>query len=63
MIEESKKVRLKTGEVARIADVLEKGVAYIAEIMRRSNGFSVTVAQISHDDIQSVFEEIELPVA
>ena len=62
MIKEYDKVRLKTGEIARISEVLEDGVAYIAEIIRRSGGFSVTVDNIRFDEIQSVFIETEKPV-
>ncbi|MCL2634219.1 MAG: hypothetical protein FWD34_06890 [Oscillospiraceae bacterium] len=62
MIKEYDKVRLKTGEIARISEVLEAGVAYIAEIIRNSGGFSITIDSISHDDIQSVFEETEKPI-
>jgi hypothetical protein len=62
MIKEYDKVRLKTGEIARISEVLEAGVAYIVEIIRKSGGFSVTIDQIKHDEIQSVFVETEKPV-
>ena len=62
MIKEYDKVRLKTGEIARISEVLEAGVAYIAEIFRPSNGFSVTIDDIRHDDIASVFIETETPL-
>ena len=62
MIKEYYKVRLKTGEISRISEVLESGVAYIAEVIRPSNGFSVTIDDIKQDDIASVFEEIEHPL-
>lgn len=63
MIKECDKIRLKTGEIAKISEVLEEGVAYIVEVVRRSGGFSVTIDQIKHDDIQSVFVETEKPIA
>jgi len=62
MIKEYDKVRLKTGEIARISEILEDGVAYIAEIIRRSGEFSVTVDHIKYEDIQSVFVETEKPL-
>ena len=63
MIKEYDKVRLKTGEIARIAEVLKKDTAYIAEIVRRNGEFSVTVEQILHGEIASVFTETETPLA
>jgi len=62
MIKEGDKVRLTTGEVAYISEILEMDVAYIAEIFRQNGDVSVTIEQISHDEIASVFEEIERPV-
>jgi len=59
MIKEYTKIRLKTGEIAHIVEVLKAGEAYIAEVIRPSNGFSVTIEDIKQDDITSVFEEIE----
>ena len=63
MIKEYDKVRLKTGEVARISEVLEAGVAYIAEIFRKNGEFAVTIDQINHSDIASVFVETETLLA
>jgi hypothetical protein len=57
MINEYDKVRLTTGEIARIVEVLEENIAYIAEVYRNDAG--VSVEQISYGDISSVFEEIE----
>ena len=62
MIREYDKVRLKTGETARISEILESGVAYIAEIARKNEDFSITIEQIRHDEIASVFVEFEQPV-
>jgi len=60
VIKEYDKIKLKTGEIARIAEVLENGVAYVAEILKKGGG--VSIEQISHQDIASVFEEIERPI-
>jgi len=62
MIQEYDKVRLKTGETARISEILESGVAYIAEIARKNGDFSITIEQIRHDEIASVFVESEQPI-
>jgi len=62
VIKEYDKVRLKTGEIARISEVLEDGVAYIAEIIRRNGDFSVSIEQIKQTDISSVFVETEKPI-
>ena len=62
MISEGMKIKLKTGEIALISEVLEKGVAYIAEIFRQSGDFSVTIDTIKQDEIASIFEEIERPL-
>jgi len=63
MINEYDKVRLKTGEIARISEVLELGVAYIAEIFRKNGESSITIDHIKHDDISSIFVETETPLA
>ena len=62
MIREYCKVRLNTGEIAHIVDILEQGKAYMAEIVRKNGEFSVTIDQISHGDIVSVFTETETPL-
>ena len=61
MIKEGDKVKLLTEEIAFISEVLEDNVAYIAEVL--NNGGGVSIEQISHKDIASVFEEIEFPLA
>jgi hypothetical protein len=61
MINEGAKIKLITGEIALISEVLEVGVAYIAEIFKKTGGISID--QINHRDISSVFEEIERPLA
>lgn len=58
-IQEYDKVKLKTGEMARIVEVYEQGVAYEAEIFRRSGEFEVTIDAIKQSDIASVFKETE----
>lgn len=60
-IKECDKVKLKTGELAKISEVLKEGSDYIAEIFR-ANG-RVEVDQISYNDISSVFIEVEHPLA
>ncbi|MCL2170903.1 MAG: hypothetical protein FWB71_02020 [Defluviitaleaceae bacterium] len=62
MIREFAKVRLKSGEIAHVVEILESGVAYIAEIVRQSGDFSVTIDDIRHEDIASVFVETETPL-
>ncbi|MCL1884341.1 MAG: hypothetical protein FWF81_11410 [Defluviitaleaceae bacterium] len=63
MIQEGVKIKLKTGELALISEILESGVAYIAEIFRKNGDFSVTIDTIKHNEIASVFEETEKPLA
>ena len=62
IIEEYDKVRLKTGEIARISEVLEEGVAYIADIFKDGKGASIkdiSIEQVLHEEIASVFKEVE----
>jgi len=54
IVREFDKVGLKTNEIATIVEVLGKGEKFIAEIQRPSNGFSVTIADISPSDIVDV---------
>ena len=61
MIKEGDKIKLTTGEIAVISEVLDENVAYIAEIFLKDGG--VSIDQIRHNDIASIFEEIERPVA
>ena len=60
MISEGDKVKLRTGEIALIAEVLEDGVMYVAEIFTKSG---VTVDHLEYIDIASVFIETENPIA
>jgi len=60
MIKEGDKIKLKTGEIASVDEILEDNVAYIAGIFKKDGG--VSVEQIYYQDIASVFEEIERPL-
>jgi len=60
MIKEYDKVKLTTGEIARIVEILEENVAFVVEIFKKGGGISIE--QISYEDIASVFEEIEKPI-
>ncbi|MCL2356163.1 MAG: hypothetical protein FWC70_03235 [Defluviitaleaceae bacterium] len=62
MVKDGDKIKLNTGEIALISEVLESGVAYIAEIFRKSDEFAVTIDTILHSEIFSVFEEHERPL-
>ena len=57
MVKEGDRVRLKTGEIAVISEVLRRDVAYIAEIFRRSGDNPITIDQIGHEEIAAVFVE------
>jgi hypothetical protein len=59
MISEGDKVKLRTGEIAIIAEVLEAEVMYIAEIFTK-NG--VSIDHLEFKDIASVFVETESPL-
>jgi hypothetical protein len=63
MIKECTKVRLKTGEIAHIVEVSKPDAAYVAEVIRKNGQFSVSVEPILQNEIASVFEEIERPLA
>ena len=59
MIKEYDKIRLKTGQIARVSEVLGNGAAFVVELF--NNEGYVSVEQILADEIASVFEEIEHP--
>jgi hypothetical protein len=61
MINEYDKVRLKSGEIARIVEVLEDGKMYVGEIIRANR--HVEVDHIPLENIASVFVETEQPLA
>jgi len=60
MIKESDKIKLKTGQIALISEVLEENEAYVAEVFDKSGG--VCIEQILQNEIASVFVEVEQPV-
>jgi len=60
MLKEYDKVRLETGEVARIVEVLKDGVAYVAEVYKDDG--KVSVEPVNIEDIKTVFVESEMPV-
>jgi hypothetical protein len=60
MIKEYDKVKLRTGEIARIVEILEQGKRYIGEIVRADK--HVDIDHIPFDDIISVFDEVERPL-
>ena len=53
-------VRLKNGKRATIVEILEQGKAYIADIEVEEDDYETE--QISHEDITSVFVEVEQPL-
>jgi len=57
MIKEGDKIKLKTGEIALISEVLEENEAYVAEVFDK-NG-DVSIEQILQNEIMSVFVETE----
>jgi hypothetical protein len=59
-IKEYDKVKLHTGEIARIVEVLEQGKMYVGEIVRKDK--HVDVEHIPVSDIVSVFVETEQPI-
>jgi hypothetical protein len=60
MIKEGDKIKLKTGEIALVSEVLAENEAYIAEVFDKNGG--VSVEQILQNEISSVFVEMEQPV-
>jgi hypothetical protein len=56
VIEPYAKVRLKTGEIATILELLRDS-CYIAEVFRANGGLETT--EIKHKDILSIFIETE----
>ena len=57
MIQEGSKIKLVTGEIALVSEVLQSGAAYVAEVFKQGGG--VSVDPICQDDIESVFVETE----
>lgn len=61
MIKEYDKIRLKSGEIARICEILEDEALYIAEVFQKSG--DISVEHIAYSDIVSIFTETEKPLA
>lgn len=53
------KIRLKSGKLASIVEILEQGKAYIADIELEPEDY--TTEQILQEDIASIFVEVEQP--
>ena len=58
MIKEFDKVRLRTGEIARVVEVFSDSV-FLAEVATKMGNIEIT--EIYIDQIVTVFEEIEKP--
>ena len=54
------KIKLKSGKTGRVVEILEKGVMYLAEIY--NHGKRISIEHVEHQDIESVFKEVEFPV-
>jgi hypothetical protein len=61
MINEGDKIRLKTGKIGRVSEVFGEGAAFIIEAFGEDN--HVHVYSITREDVYSVFEEVEHPLA
>jgi hypothetical protein len=60
---EFQKIRLKTGEVAWIVDILEPGVAYIVDVWQPLDEESeYRTDEILHSDIECLLVEVQIPV-
>ncbi len=60
MIKECDKIRLKSGLLASVSEVLGNGAAFVIEYFTDSGEF--TTDQINRDEIASVFVETEQPL-
>ena len=60
MINEYDKVRLKTGELARIVEILDTNV-YLAEVAAKNGDINTT--EINKKDIATIIVEVEKPIA
>ena len=61
MIKEYMVIRLRTGEEAVILEILEAGVAYMAEINPKDEDSCETIT-IAHKDIIGIFDEVRVVV-
>lgn len=59
MIKLFDKIKLKTGEIARIVEILEPEVAFMADIAKKQGGYYTDT--IKANDVLSVFGETEYP--
>jgi len=57
MIKEGDKIKLETGEIALISEVLAENEAYVAEVFSKDG--DVSIEQILQQEIASVFVETE----
>ncbi len=57
MINEYDKIRLKSGKIARVCEILGNGAVYIIEAFGDDN--HVHIEQVTRDEIASVFIETE----
>ena len=62
-IEVYDKIKLKSGEIARIVEIYKDGVAYEAEIFRQNGEFTRAIDMVRREDIASVFKEVEHPLS
>ncbi|MCL2236274.1 MAG: hypothetical protein FWB98_07540 [Defluviitaleaceae bacterium] len=60
MIKEYDKVRLKTGELARVVEVFSDSI-FLAEVVSKAGDVDTT--EITIDQIQTIFEETERSLA
>ena len=60
LIKQFQKVRLKTGEIAVIIEVLEPGKAFLADIEKDDGNYETD--EMLFDGIASVFIETEQPL-
>jgi hypothetical protein len=59
MIKLFDKIKLKTGEIARVVEILEPEVAFMADIAKEQGGYYTDTIKAS--DVSSVFVETEQP--
>ena len=55
------KIKLKTGEIADIVDILKDGEAYVVDIYEPNSEFRTET--IKHSDIASKIVEVEQPIS
>ena len=55
------KVKLRTGKIVKIVEVLGGGAVFVVEMYKDGEG--LTIEQIYFEDILSVIKEVEYPLA